>query len=239
MRVEQPYGKRYKEDAYSEEPKKRYFIACEGRETEYQYFEGVSEFRSILSIQPLIEIVPIKHDSKTGSNPINIYEEARKAVKEYDNFFTGDELCIVVDRDRKSFKEEQYQKLCEANKQKEIRFCISNPCFEFWLLLHLCDCSEYDKSKLIANKRTGRRTQVEKYLKGKLLGTYNKTRIQFEKNFLNKIYSAIENAKLYETDIIKLKDNLGTNIGLLIEEMLYGAVPGPTISQLSGLKISS
>jgi hypothetical protein len=30
MRVDQPYGKRYAEDSFQEEPKKRYFIRAEG-----------------------------------------------------------------------------------------------------------------------------------------------------------------------------------------------------------------
>ena len=220
MRISQPYGKRYDEASHTQDPKKRYFIACEGVKTEYQYFERLFENREEVGIKPLIEVIPILHDSKTGSNPINIYNDAKKAKKEYSNFLKGDELCIIVDRDRKSFKEEQYQELCEANIKKEIRFCITNPCFEFWLLLHLCDCSEYEKSVLLENKKTGRRTQVELYLKEKLGGSYNKTKIHFESIFLPKIHFAIDNSKSFSTDCETLKDEVGTNIGLLIEEML-------------------
>ena len=54
----------------------------------------------------------------------------------------------------------------------------------------------------------------------KLGGSYNKARIHFENNFKDKIRIAILNSKLYETSLTELKDKLGTNIGLLIEEML-------------------
>ena len=54
----------------------------------------------------------------------------------------------------------------------------------------------------------------------KLGGSYNKARIHFENNFKDKIRIAILNSKLYETSLTELKDKIGTNIGLLIEEML-------------------
>lgn len=54
----------------------------------------------------------------------------------------------------------------------------------------------------------------------KLGGSYNKARIHFEDNFKDKIRIAILNSKLYETSLTELKDKIGTNIGLLIEEML-------------------
>ena len=76
MRINQPYGIRYEYEEFSEEPKRRYFIACEGRRTEYKYFKGIMNNRSEIDIDPLIEIIPINHDTDTGSNPMNIYQDA-------------------------------------------------------------------------------------------------------------------------------------------------------------------
>ena len=39
MRINQPYGVRYEYEEFSEEPKKRYFIACEGKKTEYKFLK--------------------------------------------------------------------------------------------------------------------------------------------------------------------------------------------------------
>ncbi len=220
MRVEQPYGERYKEDSFSEEPKKRYFIACEGRRTEYQYFKGIMEFGDEIGIHPLIEIIPVKHERNTGSNPLNIYMEAKKAIKDVSNFFPGDQLCIIADRDQHSFTEVQYQQLVDADEKKEIRFCITNPCIEFWLLLHFCDVSEYDRAVLLENKKTGKRTQTELYLMDKLGGGYSKRSLHFSLNYKDKIKTAIQNSKNYATDYRALEHEIGTNIGLLIEEML-------------------
>lgn len=140
------------------------------------------------------------------------------------NFLEGDYLCIIVDRDRGSFTEEQYDQLLQADKNKEIRFCISNPCFEFWLLLHFSNCLEYDANDILENNKDGRRTFVEKCLMTKLGGSFNKSRLHFEDNFKTRIRDAIENSKLYSTNSCELKTNIGTNIGLLIEEMLDKAL---------------
>jgi hypothetical protein len=220
MRVEQPYGKRYAEDSFSEEPEKRYFIACEGRRTEYQYFKGIMEFRDDIGILPLIEIILIKHDKNTGSNPLNIYIEAKKALKFVSNFFPGDQLCIVADRDKHSFTKAQYQKLVDADAKKDIQFCITNPCIEFWLLLHFCTASEYDKAALLKNQKIGKRTQTELYLKDKLGGKYNKRTLHFAFNYKDKIKIAIQNSKLYTTDCKTLENEIGTNLGLFLEGIM-------------------
>ena len=47
-----------------------------------------------------------------------------------------DKMCLIVDRDKKSFKEEQYNYVKEECKRKNFKFYVTNPCFEFWLLLH-------------------------------------------------------------------------------------------------------
>jgi hypothetical protein len=53
-----------------------------------------------------------------------------------------------------------------------------------------------------------------------LNGSYNKKRLQFEHNFKPYVASAIENSKRHSITIADLKYKLGTNIGVLIEEMM-------------------
>lgn len=220
MRVSQPYGKRYAEDEFSQEPKIRYFIACEGEKTEYRYFKGIIEFRTEIGINPLVEIIPISHEQNTSSNPVNIYKDAKLAIENASNFLDGDKLCIVVDRDKQSFTDSQYDVLLKAEKNGEIKFCITNPCFEFWLLLHFSDCSEYDMNLLCNNEKEGNRTFVEKCLMEKLGGSYNKTRLKFSENYKDRIKLAIENAKKYSLSAEELKNNIGTTVALLIDEMI-------------------
>ena len=60
---------------------------------------------------------------------------------------------------------------------------------------------------------------MEKELAGKLEGSYNKSNLKFEQ-FKANIKNAIENEKLYEVDIEKLENNIGTRVGLIIEKMI-------------------
>ena len=145
---------------------------------------------------------------------------AKKAIKKASNFLDGDKLCIIVDRDKQSFTDLQYDVLLKAEKNGEIKFCITNPCFEFWLLLHFTDCTEYDKLFLVNNEKVGNRTYIEKCLMEKLGGSYSKTRLKFQDNYKDKIKIAIENAKKYSLITEDLKEKIGTTIGLLIEEMI-------------------
>lgn len=166
MRVGQPFGIRYGEEQYTQEPKKKYFIACEGEKTEYRYFEAILEHRSDLGISPLIEMIPINHERNTGSHPLHIFNGAKEALKTYESYFPSvDHLCIIADRDLHSFFETQYDTLAENCLAEGIDLFISNPCFELWLLMHYSDLIEYNKTKLLENKKTGERTQTELYLK--------------------------------------------------------------------------
>ena len=220
MRISQPYGLRYNEEENSQEPKKKFFIACEGEKTEYQYFKGVMQCRYEIGINPLIEVIPIKHDRNTGSNPRNIYNEAKEAIDESESLFLeGDELCIIADRDKKSFTPEQFDFLKEKHLAREIRFVLSNPCFEFWLLLHLDDCKSIDRAELLENRKSGSRNYVSTLLKERL-GGYNKKRIHFISCFKDHIEDAIKNAKNFETDIVNLDTRPGTNICFLLEDMM-------------------
>jgi len=218
MRVEQPYGKRYEDLSYSEEPKKKFFIACEGEKTEYKYFKGVMEHRSELSISPFVEVIPVRHETCTGSNPLQILDEAKQALEHSDHYFMAtDKLCIIVDRDMHSFQELQYDELLQKSKEEGFFLAISNPCFELWLLLHYSDLSEYDLQTIRTNRKIGNRTQTEQFLMEKLGGSYNKTRLKFSIRFLDRIETAIKNASKHTTSLDSLKHAIGSNVGILLE----------------------
>ena len=42
-------------------------------------------------------------------------------------------ICLVVDRDNKSFSKEQYNEVTTFCRKNNVDFYVSNPCFEFWL----------------------------------------------------------------------------------------------------------
>ena len=53
----------------------------------------------------------------------------------------------------------------------------------------------------------------------KKLGSYNKTNIRFKEKFMEHVNTAIKNEKDYATDWKDIVNNVGSNIGALIEEM--------------------
>ncbi len=128
-----------------------------------------------------------------------------------------DKMCLIVDRDKKSFKEEQYNYVKEECKRKNFKFYVTNTCFEFWLLLHFDEVHSINREKLLENKRASSKVRyVESELKKYF--PYNKNKYNAEL-LIEKIDLAIENEKRFCEDIEELKDKLGSNIGLLIKEL--------------------
>lgn len=137
---------------------------------------------------------------------------------EYEKDF--DSICIIIDRDRESFTEKQYDLVLDICKENKYKLGITNPCFEFWLLLHLTDCKEYNVDDIVKNKKVSKngKTFMEKCLTEKL-GSYNKKRLKFQP-FKHKIATAIENETIYVEDIQKLKNGIGSSIGVILKEIL-------------------
>lgn len=130
-----------------------------------------------------------------------------------------DKICLFVDRDPQSFTDEQYDYVLKTCKENKFIFCISNPCFEFWLLLHSDKVLDYGNTDLIENKKDNKGiTFIESKLKENF-GKYSKTNFDAESLVLY-IPKAIENEKKYCENDEELKYNLGSNIGLLVNEWI-------------------
>jgi hypothetical protein len=133
-----------------------------------------------------------------------------------------DKICLIVDRDKGSFvsnpKNNQYEYVLKTCREKGIAFYLTNPCFEFWLLLHFEQVTTLDKVQLLENpKVTAKKTYTEKQL-NILLPGYKKS--SYDAHMLVKMVSkAIENEKLFCEDIELLESNVGSNVGILIKEL--------------------
>ncbi|NLP46070.1 MAG: RloB domain-containing protein [Epulopiscium sp.] len=133
-----------------------------------------------------------------------------------------DKICLIVDRDKESFvsypHNDQYEYVKNTCKAKGYGFYLTNPCFEFWLLLHFDIVFKIDEKKLLENpKVTSKKTYAEHQLK-KVLPKYKKNNIQFP-ILKDRIDTAIKNEKFFCEDIDQLKNNIGSNIGLLLTEL--------------------
>ena len=117
-----------------------------------------------------------------------------------------DSLNMVIDRDKDSFTEEQYDEVVDFCEKNNVNLYISNPSFEFWLFLHFEEVEQEDREKLLNNPKVNRsRRYIEKRLHD--ICNYTKTRFLFEK-FEKNIPEAIIREKKYEEDIKKIKYSL-------------------------------
>lgn len=147
-----------------------------------------------------------------------IIAEFKKYLKTQQfNIHDGDVICLIVDRDKDSFTEWQYDKVIEKCENEGIRLYVNNPKFEFWLLLHFLGKNEIDETKLLQRSNPGEQLYLEKKLSEKL-GGFSKRNIHFEL-LLKNIDTAISNEKEYCEKIDGLKTKIGSNIGLLLTEM--------------------
>ena len=83
----------------------------------------------------------------------NILETVLKNIENKQITYSEDidKMCLIVDRDKKSFKEEQYNYVKEECERKNFKLYVTNPCFEFWLLLHFDEVHLINKEELLEN----------------------------------------------------------------------------------------
>lgn len=155
---------------------------------------------------------------------VNIVEDISEIIKDsgltYEEEF--DQICLIVDRDKDSFistpENNQYKYVLDKCNKMGFQFCVTNPCFEFWLLLHFDEVFELDEEKLLNNSKvTAKRRYAENELR-KIWPGYNKSSYHSEKLVKN-IDKAIENEKKFCEDIEKLENSVGSNIGRLVQKM--------------------
>ena len=130
-----------------------------------------------------------------------------------------DDVVLVVDRDKDSFSEKQYDYVQEKSAENNVVFIVTNPSFEFYLALHLSNCNDVNVEKMLDNPRED---NGEKYSYNYLVSkdtTYTKTLYDVNK-YSSNYKVAIKNAKLFEINIHELKNSIGTNLGEWIKNII-------------------
>lgn len=138
--------------------------------------------------------------------------EACKKVSTFD--VEIDHVILIGDRDRGSFTDKQYVSvLNKIEGEKWLHLIISNPCIEFWFLLHHTNGKGIDMSGWNEDKDAA--SKVMKELK-KFDRSYSKERFKAD-FYLSKISTATENSRLYASDLKELQNEIGTNIPSMID----------------------
>lgn len=262
-------------------PKKIYFISVEGVATEVEYLQGLSDYRTELGINALVNIEVLRRKTKDGySAPeqvielleeylslreagnnifpdipdeiknnfspdfIQLYIETpesispkernrfelalrktgydlayRKYLSKYTSNF--DEFCILIDRDAGSHSSEDMNFILQYCKEKKYRCFITNPCFEFWLLLHFSDVYEEYSDQLDLIRENKKVSNAHTFVSNELSvkAHHGKKGIAFKEKYLPHIEEAIIRASKFASDNEALITDIGCNIWILIKEM--------------------
>ena len=145
--------------------------------------------------------------------------EYRKYLKNFDSDL--DEFCILIDRDAKTHSETNMVDCISHCKEKGYTCYVTNPCFEFWLLLHFSNVIEEYADDLEAIKNNKKVSNAHTYVSYELSkkAHHGKRIHEFEITYLPRIDDAITHAKAFPSDVDELVDNIGCNIWKLIEKM--------------------
>jgi hypothetical protein len=129
---------------------RKIIIACEGRKTEYGYFNAIRQSMRLPTLRVLV-VRPY------GTDPLTIVRTAlnHKRERERERTWTKkDSAWAVFDGDEHKLENlVNWNNAIQLAERNEIRLAISNPCFEFWYLLHFRDhsgnLSRIDASRLL------------------------------------------------------------------------------------------
>ena len=215
-----------------ESPKILTIISTEGRVTEPAYFEMI---KSKLELNTLIEIDIIEKESNCSSpecvlTDLNIYVESKYSFSK-----ENDTLWLVLDLEHSEKNRDkviQIQNEVEELNSKvkgEYRLALTNPNFEFWLLLHFANIKQYNITELFENRmiesKQGNRKFLEKCLDNLDIFKYSK-----KERFVNivmdsivtkeNIDKAIFQEKNYKNNIDEILNHLGSNIGDLVSSII-------------------
>ncbi len=191
-------------------------IATEGTHTEKQYFEAMASPEHYFNPRVHIEVL----DRLTeASSPKHVLELLNAFKSEY-ALGKEDELWMVIDLDR--WHNRELSSVAARCVQKNYKLAVSNPCFEFWLLLHFKSLDDYTDAELVemaANRRvTKERTWLDKELVN-VLGSYNKSAIE-PARFLPFVDQAIIRAKVLDVSPEhRWPNTLGSRVYLLAESI--------------------
>lgn len=169
------------------------------------------------------EILVELKDTSFSDLLYNNFDLIINEVKTFLNIYTFDPaidtIVLIVDRDKGSFTDPQYDYILDHIEKLNIDFVVTNPCFEFYLALHIDDCSDADRDKLLKNDiEENGKTYTYNYLKSKDSSYTKKMKnVQF---YVERYEIGIANSKKFETDINDLKNKVGSNIGIWLEKIL-------------------
>lgn len=186
--------------------KPKILIVCEGSRTEPDYFNLLKGAYHLLS-------VVIVQTSTMGSAPISVVKSAvylnQEQIKLYGQSAAYEKVYCVYDTD----EHVSLASAIELIKTHKFNDIISNPCFEYWLLMHF----KYTRSPFLKSSDKTAAEMCQKELK-QYLPEYQKTGVsQCFALLLDKTPTAITNSNRGISDAVATAEyNPSTNMHELI-----------------------
>lgn len=139
-----------------------FIIACEGEKREKEYFEQLGKGSRRLKVK-VLEPTESKSSPKwVLSRLVYFLDEGSVNIDE------GDQVWLVMDIDK--WKIEELYDISASCKDNGWNIALSNPCFEIWLLYHICDAEQLESKtcqdyKRDLNKLVKGGYNLEKFIK--------------------------------------------------------------------------
>lgn len=128
--------KKQRRQEHLELKKYRYYIFCEGQQTEPQYFSG---FKKLIEDNPIYRDMVLIEIESCQAETMRVIGMAEKYVKK-NNIQKGQIWCVY---DKDSFPASNFngvvsraEQLNKENPELQYHAAWSNECIEFWFLLH-------------------------------------------------------------------------------------------------------
>ena len=173
--------------------KKTFFIVCEGAKTEHGYFQRL---KRIIEDDATANVSVKIAKTKNRTSPRDLLTNMRRSLKEYDSKGGRDidEAWIVLDRDHWPIPQlKDVYKWAESTSNYNV--AISDPQFEYWLILHY-ECGTKRDAK--------QKSTCETYLRNNYIPEYKKGRQLPPKIFIcSSISDAIRRAKVRDSSKCK------------------------------------
>ena len=207
------------------EPYQKFFIICEGANTEVFYFRKLIDLRKRLGIHPLIDICLLEktEEDRNLSHPKRLLSFANQQKSNPCIAFDEewDRMIVVIDTDVFENKQNDYlQIIAEAKRHNNI-LAVTNPAFELFLLLHYENSYETDiqpnEVQILENKKEHGRRFIDRLFSQKS-GMNSKTNSQIG-NLAENVDVAIEQEKKLNQDIEQCHGTLTCNIGKIISDI--------------------
>lgn len=128
--------KKKRRQEYLEMKKYRYYIFCEGEQTEPQYFQG---FKKLIERSPIYKNMVLVEIEPCGAETMRVISAAEKYAA--GKHITKGQIWCVYDKDSfpaRNFNGvwERAESLNKVNPELQYHCAWSNECIEFWFILH-------------------------------------------------------------------------------------------------------